>query len=114
MKKTTWVIIGLSICVVVLSTALGVVLLQKKTETSIVREPDTYTSSYLNIKPWQFSLSPFRSNIYARYFNAEAYLKSHPENVLIVPRKGLTVYHNDKVTTYVIPGNKVGVIKPNK
>ena len=104
MKKTTWVIIGLSLCVVVLSTALGIVLLQKKTETIIVREPDAYTSSYSDIKPWQFSLSPFRSNIYARYFNAEAYF--NPGNVFIVPRKGITVYHNDKVTTYEITGKK--------
>ena len=55
MKKTTLVIIGLSLCVVVLSTALGIVLLQNKTDTIIVSEPDPYTSS---IKPWQFSLSP--------------------------------------------------------
>lgn len=105
MKKTTWVIIGLSICVVVLSTVLGVVLLQKKTETIIVSESGPYTSS---IKPWQFSLSPFRSNIYAPYFNAEAYIKSHPEKVYIIPgkRKGLKVYPNVKVTTYVVSKEK--------
>ena len=101
MKKTTWVIIGLSICVVVLSTALGVVLLQKKTETIIVREPDPYTSS---IKPWQFGLSPFRSNIYARYFNAEAYTKSEPEQI------GATRY----IIVPGVPGKVVGLKNPNK
>lgn len=59
MKKTTWVIIGLSLCVVVLATALGVVLLQTKTETIIVRESDPYISSVLFSKPWQkFTLAP--------------------------------------------------------
>ncbi len=59
MKRTTWVIISLSICVVVLSTALGIVLLQQKTETIIVREANPYTSSVLFSKPWQqFTLAP--------------------------------------------------------
>ena len=59
MKKTTWVIIGLSICVVVLSTVLGVVLLQKKTETIIVREFNPDTSNALFNKPWpEFTLAP--------------------------------------------------------
>jgi len=94
-KKTTWVIIGLSLCVVVLASALGIVLLQKKTETIIIREPDAYTSRYSIIKPWEnFSLAP--------------------RPISINQRKGITVYHNDKVTTYVITGNRVGVIKPYK
>ncbi len=42
MKKTTWVIIGLSVCVVVLAAALGVVLTQKKTEIIIIREPEIH------------------------------------------------------------------------
>lgn len=42
MKKTTWVIISLSICVVVLATALGIVLMQKEAETITVNEPDFY------------------------------------------------------------------------
>ena len=42
MKKTTWVIIGLSVCVVVLATALGIVLMQKEAETITVNEPDFY------------------------------------------------------------------------
>lgn len=97
MKKTTWVIIGLSLCVVVLSTALGIVLLQNKTETIIVSEPDPYTSS---IKPWQFSLSP---RIYKRYYWGESYRKSEP--VQIGP------------TRYIIPGvpgKVVGLKSPNK
>jgi len=60
MKKSTWVIIGLSLCVVALSTALGVVLTQKKAETSPPFD-----------KPWEksFSLaitlpSPFVTKLY--------------------------------------------------
>jgi len=45
MKKTTWAIIGLSICVVVLAAALGVVLLQNKAETIFVREIEGDSSS---------------------------------------------------------------------
>ena len=85
MKKTTWVIIGLSLCVVVLASALGIVLLQKKTETSIVGGSDTYKFSFLDIKPWKnFSLSrrPIQN----------------------LERKGLTVYKNGNITTYVIVG----------
>ncbi len=95
-RQTTWVIIGLSICVVVLASAVGIVLLQKKTEKIIVRETDAYTSSYLNIMPWQkFSLFPRPINTFER--------------------KGLAVYHNGKAYTYmVIPGNKVGVLEPKK
>jgi len=96
MKKTTWAIIGLSICVVVLASALGIVLLQNKTETIIVREPDAYTSSYSNIKPWQ------KYSLFSRPFN-------------IYERKGLAVYQNSKVYTYVvIPGNRSGVIVEKK
>ena len=85
MKKTTWVIIGLSLCVVVLSAALGIVLLQQKTETSIVGGSATHTSSFLDIKPWEnFSLSrrPIQN----------------------FERKGLAVYKNGNITTYVIVG----------
>ena len=39
MKKTTWVIIGLSVCVVVLAAALVVVLTQRQAETVITKEP---------------------------------------------------------------------------
>jgi hypothetical protein len=42
MKKSTWVIIGLSVCVAVLATALGIVLIQKEAETITVNEPDFY------------------------------------------------------------------------
>ena len=106
MKKTTWVIIGLSLTVLILATALGVVLLQKKAETIFVRVPDDdlssypYTSSYIfsfaHSKPWEkFSLAPLPINIFER--------------------KGLAVSHYGKVYTYmVIPGNKVRVITPYK
>jgi len=101
MKKTTWVIIGLSICVVVLSTALGVVLLQKKTETIIVREPDLYTSSNIFSEPWQkrnsFSLAPFPRNSIL-YYNTLDYNRGSLQ-------KGVTLYHNGRVYTYSI-GNK--------
>ena len=60
MKKTTWIILGLSVCVLVLGAALGVVLSQKKTEIIYVNEPDPYTSSFIYVKPWQrFSIRPF-------------------------------------------------------
>lgn len=63
MKKTTWVIIGLSVCVVVLATALGVVLTQKRTETIIVREP--YISLY---KPIDFRIAPSGFDFVKRYY----------------------------------------------
>jgi len=44
MKKTTLVIIGLSICVVILATALGIILTQKKADTRI--DQDFYNSIY--------------------------------------------------------------------
>ena len=46
MKKTTLVIIGLSICFVILATALGIVLTQKKTETFARIDKDFYNSIY--------------------------------------------------------------------
>lgn len=46
MKKTTWVIIGLSICVVVLATALGIVLTHKKADTTVRIDQDFYDSIY--------------------------------------------------------------------
>ncbi len=44
MKKTTWVIIGLSICVVVLASALGIVLSQNKPETIVWRDSAIHNS----------------------------------------------------------------------
>jgi hypothetical protein len=55
MEPTT--IIGLSLCVVILATALGVVLTQKKTETIIVRKPDLYKSIKIFSGSWQKSYS---------------------------------------------------------
>jgi hypothetical protein len=59
MKKTTWVIIGLSVCVVALSIALVVVITQKKRETIIATEPDLFVyepDNVINVevvsKPW--------------------------------------------------------------
>ena len=64
MKKTTWAIIGLSVCVVALSIALVVVITQKKTETIIATEPDHFMYEARNImrvmyppRPWQPSSS---------------------------------------------------------
>ena len=104
MKKTTWVIIGLSLCVVVLSTALGIVLLQNKAETIIVSAPDPYISP---IKPWQFSISPrlsFTPRIFRRFHYVGDYVKSEPVQrgayrIFIVPG---------------VPGKVVGLKSPNK
>ena len=99
MKKTTWAIIGLSVCVVVLASALGVVLLQKKTETIILSEPDTYTISFRPFKnPWQnFYIDPFK---YKDFYNSriKVYLGSEHS------QKGIYTYHNGRIydTTRVI------------
>ena len=57
MKKTTWVIIGLSVLVVALSIALVLVITQKKTETIIATE--LYDFSHRSFAPriWQPSSS---------------------------------------------------------
>ncbi len=123
MKKTTWAIIGLSICVVVLATALGVVLFQQKTETIIVREPDFDSSSKISSELQQiiesFYISPLHYDNNDFNYLANAVLKSaqfKTGNVLyhnnqmygvpIVSAKGLKVYHNDNGTTYVISKEK--------
>ena len=53
MKKTTWAIIGLSICVVALSIALVIVITQKKTETIVTTEPDHFRTIKAFTEPWQ-------------------------------------------------------------
>ena len=77
MKKTTWVIIGLSVCVVALSIALVVVLTQKKTETTILTEPDLLPyepNNVINVevvpKPWlrAFSISSDYTKIKSYYY----------------------------------------------
>ncbi len=122
MKKTTWVIIGLSICVVALSTALGVVLLQQKTDTILVRESKDDSSSTiseeLRKRIESFNINPRRPND-AVYFNPETYIKYTSEkmgHVLYhnnqvygvpgVPGKGIKVYRNGNATTYVITKEK--------
>ena len=59
MKKTTWVIIGLSVCVVVLSIALIVVITHKKTEPIISTELYDFPHRSFAPKPWlqTFSIS---------------------------------------------------------
>ena len=69
MKKTTWVIIGLSVCVAVLATALGVVLIQKETETITVNEPELYKRIEIFSEPLLESRSfriagPFKTQSY--------------------------------------------------
>lgn len=99
MKKTTWVIIGLSLCVVVLSSALGIVLIQDKPETIIVRESNPYISS---IMPWEkFSLSP---RIFKRYYYGGDYMKSEP----------LRIGANRYIIVPGVPGKVVGLIKSPK
>ena len=92
MKKTTWIIIGLSVCVVVLAAALGVVLSQKKTETIFVREPDPYTSHFMFSKPWQ---EFYLSRLPKLQLN---YVTRIGPNITILPaQKGVFLYHNGKV-----------------
>jgi len=112
MKKTTWVIIGLSICVVVLATALGVILFQNKTETirASQLEDDLATEISLELQTRidSFNITPIQLNVIGRYFNAEAYRKSHPGKMFIVPgnKKGLKSYHSIKATTYSVSKEK--------
>lgn len=68
MKKTTWVIIGLSVCVVVLAAALGVVLTQKKTEIIIVKEPGLTL-----YKPVDFRIAPPGFDYAKRYYTIAPY-----------------------------------------
>ncbi len=117
MKKTTWAIIGLSICFMVLATILGIVLLQQKTDTLIVREPDHDSSSEISSELQQiiesFYISPLHSDNNDYNYLANAVLKSaqlkkgnvlyHNNQMYGVPIvSGLKVYHKDKATTYVI------------
>ncbi len=108
MKKTTWAIIGLSICVVVLAAALGVVLLQNKAETIFVREIEGDSSSdiseALQKKIDSFYIAPLRSSIFARYFNAEAYIKSHSNRMIVIP--GNKNYQWVRATSYEVPKKK--------
>ena len=63
MKKTTWVIIGLSVCVAVLASALGIVLTQQQTETIMAKEPDLY-------KPMDFRIAPSFETIQIYYYSS--------------------------------------------
>lgn len=122
MKKTTWVIIGLSVCVVVLATALGIVLVQNKAEIFGLRVPEPDTSSQISSEVRQmidsFYISPFRPKNAAYYPYVETYFVSDPlKKSLIVGHnyymygvpvrlKGLTVYQNGNVYTYVVSKEK--------
>ena len=57
MKKTTWVIIGLSVLVVALSIALVIVITQKKTETIVTTELYDFPHRSFAPKSWQPSSS---------------------------------------------------------
>lgn len=121
MKKTTWVIIGLSLCVVVLATALGVILLQNKTEPLIVSEPEDDSLSKRSNELQQiiesFYISPlhFDNNDFNYFANAvlkSGQLKmstvlSHNNQMYGVPIvSGLKVYRNNNSTTYVLSAEK--------
>lgn len=69
MKKTTWIIIVLSVCVVILATSLGIVLIQQQTETLIVKELDLY-------KPMDFRISPAGFENTTRYYYFASYTVS--------------------------------------
>ena len=89
MKKTSWAIIGLSVCVVVLSIALAVVITQKKTETTISTELYDFSPMKFTPKPWLPSSSfSIRSDYtktksyYYGYYGASGMLYSIPESEL--------------------------------
>jgi len=123
MKKTTWIIIGLSVCVVVLATALGIVLLQNKAEIPGMRAPESDTSSQVSNEVRQmidsFYIAPHRSEYPAYYPYVKAYVVSallkksvivgHNNYMYGVPvrGKGLTVYQNGNVYTYVVSKEKL-------
>jgi hypothetical protein len=80
MKKTTLAIIGLSVCVVALTIALVVIIIQKKTETIIATDPDLFMYEPNNImhmmfvpKSWQknnlFSISSDYTKTKSYYYN---------------------------------------------
>lgn len=123
MKKTTWAIIGLSLTVLILATALGVVLFQKRTETSIVRASEDESSSTMSSEVQQiidsFHISPCIPADYAYIPNAKAFIESeslkigsvvYHNNQMYgvpgVPGKGIRVYRMGKGTTYVISSEK--------
>ncbi|MCJ7579213.1 MAG: hypothetical protein MUP98_01615 [Candidatus Aminicenantes bacterium] len=106
MKKTTWAIIGLSICVVVLSTALGIVLLQQKTDTIIVRGPDLLTSSKIFKVPWQETFSLAHRPLKEIYNNG-------PYIFYYDVGPNTTVYHTGKAYGVSI-GIKKNEIKKNE
>ena len=90
MKKTTWVIIGLSLCVVVLAAVVGILLFQKKTETIIIKEPDPYTSSLNSYRPWySFSLAPHK---YGNPFNYKNFYLIRTFTTTETERKGALLY----------------------
>ncbi len=86
MKKTTWVIIGLSLCVVVLSIALGVVLSQNKPETFAWRDSDFYNSireifSEPGQKRWVGGITQVDSDVVILYHYQPAESGTFEENI---------------------------------
>jgi hypothetical protein len=63
-KKTTWVLIGLSFCVLVLATALGMVLIQNQAEKAGPQIPESGASDRISSEVQQmfgsFSIAPLR------------------------------------------------------
>ena len=89
MKKTTWVIIGLSVCVVALSIALVVVITQTKTTAILTDEPDNIIRVMYAPKLWQpnrpFSIASDYTKTkiyYYGYYGAKGVLYSIPESEL--------------------------------
>jgi hypothetical protein len=66
MKKTTWVIIGLSVCVVILATALVVVLTQRQAEAIMEIEPLLQNRSF-SISRTAYTKSAYYAPYYADF-----------------------------------------------
>lgn len=81
MKKTTWVIIGLSFCVVALSIALAVVITMKKTEPAFSTELYDFSNVRFAPKPW---LPGYSFSIKSNYTKTKSYY--YGSNGFLYPR----------------------------
>ena len=117
MKKTTWIIIGLSVCLLVLATTLGIIHLQKRTETIFVSESEDDSSSKISSELKQiiesFYIRPlhFTNNDFSYLANAvmksgqlkmggPLYFNNQMYGVPIV--SGITIRHYGKATVYSV------------
>jgi len=122
MKKTTWVIIGLAVCVMVLATALGIVLLQNLAEKARTQVSASDSSDRISSEVRQmidsFSIDPRRPRDSVSYFYDNTHIESSPlkRSIIVghsnymygvpVRGKGLTVYRNGNVYTYTVSKEK--------